>query len=90
MFEIYAAAEVPDLAFKSKNLLVEDLEARFSPAIVQELRENFPLLIEYVAAENSKRELADTMRVAFDNDVLKGDFHLVKIKVSIDVEIVSG
>lgn len=88
MFEIYAAAEVPDVAFKSSEFLARDLETRFAQPMVQEIRSNFPIAVQYVAAENTMSGLINTMDVAFEHEALKGDFHLVKIKVSVEVELV--
>jgi len=86
--ELYAAIPATDVAFKSTNYISEDLEGRIAPAILDELRTGFSKRICYSAAEPTRKALIDAMNEAMDAKFVKDDHHMVKITVSVKVEMV--
>ena len=87
MIEIYAASTLKELNSLGKIAIQEDLEKRFQKAIIDELQLNPPVLVPFVAAQKTTKQLAARMDQLYGTGNLKEDCGQVKIKITVEVEV---
>ena len=89
MPEILAAIHSADLANLAPIRIRKDLEERFKKAMINDLRFNLPAEFEYVAAADSLPVLEERMDDNYESGVIQSECSLVRIKLTVEVELVS-
>ena len=89
MFEIVAAAPNEQLNKVGRIQVQEDLEKRFRKALIDEMELNPPILIEYTAVAEKIPQLEAKMDELYSTENLKKDCSLVRIKITVEAEIVN-
>ena len=88
--DLLLAAVATDIQGKEPGYVARDLEERLLPVIIDDLKTNFPKRVQYVAAAANQQEIIQQMKALAEGNWVKEDCHLLKVKVSFEVEIVKG
>lgn len=86
MIIFYAAADAKSC--ENKIAIIKDIEDRLVPVILDEIKTNVPKKVEFIAAAKEQHEVIDDMISHFDGGAIKDNCHLMKISISIDVELI--